>query len=527
MFNKKIISLIICILLLCSMLVGCGEQQVEQQDGEGKKEVSQEIVAGVRRDPGLAYGHGAFPPLTRVLETLIFRDVDLELKPGLATGWEVSDDGLTWTIQLREGVRFHDGTPFNAEVAKHNLERVLEKWPRRYGPIELIEAIDEYTVKVIHNKPFPMFLWSLAWPAASMISPAAIDDEGKVIEPVGTGLFKRTEWIQGERMVLKRNEDYWGTKPKIERVTLKVIPDPTTRVMALEAGEIDMIICGGGVLPEHVQTLRMHPEIEVLTVTGTMTRYVFFNNRESPFNDMPVRQAVMHALDPESITKYALEGYGTLMSSFVPHSEIDWMHPQPLLQFNKPDKAQELLQEAGWVDTDGDGIREKEGEKLEITFLLAKGCAQRQTIAEILLDQLRDIGMIVNIEIVDSGLWRERVGRGEFEMSIRGWSQPFVAPQSRFYDWLYSEGFFNIAMGIFYNNPHVDELVQQLVHEIDIPKAQEISFVIQEIVAEEVPVIPIHDVTLINAVRSNIKGYEVHPMRVVNWEDIYVAGASE
>ena len=534
MFNKKIISLIICILLLCSMLAGCGAQQADKQltdkgeEAVTQVEVPQEVIAGLGRDPGTAYGYGAHPPLTRILEPLIFRDVELGHIPGLATSWEVSADGLTWTIQLREGVKFHDGTLFNAEAVKHNLERVAERWPGRFGAIKSIEAVGEYTVKVIHEEPFVPFHYSLAWPGAAMISPAAIDEEGKVSEPIGTGPFKRVEWVTGEKLVMERNEDYWGEKPKLERVTLKVIPDRTTRIMALEAGEIDMIIDTGGVSPEHVPVLLMHPEIEVLTVSGAVPHYMTLNTRSVFFDDVRVRRAIMHAIDPASIISYALEGYGKVMTTVTPHSEKAWMYPEPLFQFNNPDKARELLQEAGWIDTDGDGIREKDGEKFEITFLLASGLVGRwpyDTIAEIMQAQLQEVGIQLELLTVDTGLWREKMKAGEAEISIRPWAG--ISPHTRLEAWLHSEGTNVLGMGIFYSNPEMDSLLEELLLTTDEKEAKRLAFEIQRIAAQDVPIIPVYDEVLVNAVRKNIRGYELHPWFTVNWEDIYVAGADE
>lgn len=521
---KKATMLVVGVLLLSTMLLGCPVPQA----GEVDVEVLQEVVAGLGRDPGVAYGYGAHPPLTRVLEPLIFRDVKLEHKPGLATSWEVSDDGLTWTIDLRQGVRFHDETPFDAEAVRHNLARVSERWPGRFGLIKSIEAVGEYTVKVIHEEPFVPFLYSLTWPGAAMISPAAIDDEGKVSEPIGTGPFKRVEWVTGEKLVMERNEDYWGGMPKLERVTLKVIPDPTTRIMALEAGEIDMIIDTGGVSPEHVPTLLLHPEIEVLTVPGAVPHYMSFNTARTPFDDVRVRRAVMYAIDPDSIISYALEGFGKVMTSVTPHSEKAWMYPEPLFQFNNPDRARELLWDAGWVDTDGDGIRERDGEDFEVTFLLASGLVGRwpyDTIAEIVQAQLKDVGIRVDIEVVDTGLWREKVRRGEAEISMRPWAA--ISPQTRLEAWLHSEGTNVLGMGIFYSNQEVDKLIEELMRTTDEKEAKRLAFEIQKIAAQDVPIIPVYDEILINAVRDNIRGYELHPWFVVNWEDIYVAGASE
>ncbi len=481
------------------------------------------ITAGMGRDPATMYDYGAHPPLTRVLEPLIFKDLELGLKPGLAESWDTSADALNWTIKLREGVSFHDGTPFNAESVVHNIRRAAEVWPGRFGPVERIEVLEEHKVKITHSEPFAPFLYTLAWPGAAMISPRAVDDEGNIEEPIGTGPFIRESWTADEEMVLVANDDYWGTSPRLERITLKVIPDATTRMMALEAGEIDMIIDTGGVLPEQVPTLKLHDDIELMSVAGAVPHYMSLNTAESPLDDVRVRRAIMHAIDPASIIQYALEGQGEVMSSIIPYSEMDWMHPEDLYQFNRPEKAEELLDQAGWNNINSNGIRELDGKECQLSFVLASGLIGRwpyQTIAEIIQHQLKEVGIRVEIEVMETGLWRETLQKSEADLSIRPWAG--ISPHNRLYDWLHSEGSNTLAMGIFYQNSELDEAIEELMSTPDDDQASDLMTGIQETAAEELPLIPIYDEVLINAVRDNVKGYTLHPWFTVNWEDIYL-----
>lgn len=516
-------GILLLMVIVLTMAGGCAPGQENRED-PGVDAPLQEVVAGLGRDPGEQYGYGAHPPLTRVLEPLLFQDVELGLKPGLAVGWETSSDGLTWTLELAAGVTFHDGTPFDTEAVVHNLERVSKTWPGRLGSVEEIEAVDELLVEVRHREPFAPFLYALAWPGSAMISPGAVAEDGKVMEPVGTGPFMRESWDPGEQMVLVRNENYWGDPATLERITLKFIPDPTTRMMALEKGEIQMIIDTGGVLPEHVSTLLLHPEIDVMTIPGAVPHYMSLNTKKVPLDDVRVRLAVMHAIDPESMIGYALEGYGKSMTSIIPHSEQDWLHPRSLYDFNNPERARELLQEAGWQDGGGRGVLQKNGEELSLKLLLSSALAGRWPyipMAEIMQAQLSAVGFEVEIEVVEAGLWRETLEKGGAHMSMRPWAG--ISPQSRLQEWLHSKGENTLSMGTFYHNPKVDDLIDGLLKTTGDTPARELSAAIQEIAAAEVPVIPIYDEVLINAVRGNIKGYVLHPWFLINWEDIYVA----
>ena len=526
---KRLTVITLCILMIAGVFTGCGNQPAgtpkelsKEQDSPKELAALQQVVAGLGRDPGEIYGYGAHPPLTRVLEPLMFQDLELGLIPGLAVQWDASADGLSWTIQLREGVQFHDSTPFDSAAVIHNLWRISEMSPGRFGPVEKIEALGELKIKVTHSEPFAPFLYSLSWAGSAMISPNAVNEDGSIKEPIGTGPFARESWTPSEEMVLARNNSYWGGTPILERVILKYIPDPATRMMALEAGEIDMIIDTGGVLPEQVPTLSMHPDIEVLNIAGAVPHYMTLNTREWPFNDQQVRKAVMYAVDPESIIEYALEGYGKVMTTVTPHSEKNWMHADALYEYNNPDKAKELLKQAGWVDS-ASGILQKDGQELRVKFLLSSSLVGRwpyATIAEIVQAQLRDVGIAVEIEVVEAGLWKETLQKGEANMSIRPWAG--ISPQSRLHEWLHSKGENSAPMGIFFNNPEIDQLIESLLMTTDEKAAKELAYQIQEIASVEVPIIPIYDEVLINAVRSNIKGYKLHPWFTMNWEEIYV-----
>ena len=541
MFKKTAVFFILAFLLF-SILSGCrtnaGETittekeltilQTETAEDKSppatdKTQAPQEIIAGLGRDPGVQYGYGAHPPLTRVLEPLLFNDVELSYLPGLAKSWEISPDGLTWTLMLVEGVKFHDGTDFNADAVKHNLLRVIKTSPDLFGKIESINILDNYTIEINHSKPFGSFLYSLSWPGAAMISPEAIDEEGRVIEPIGTGPYKRVEWISGERMVLEKNDDYWAGQPILEKITLVNIPDATTRLLALEAGEIDMIIDTGGIMPEHVAMIKTFKDINVLSTDGAVPHYMSINTIKAPFDDVNVRKAIMHALNPEGIIQYALEGYGKIMTSVTPNSEPFWLHPDNLYEFNNQQKAIDMLEQSGWTDADGNGILDKDGKDFIITFLLSTSLIGRWpylTIAEIVQAELKKIGIIVEIKILDGGLWSKTLREGGADLSIRPWAG--ISPQTRLFSWLHSRGDQNIAMGINLSNPEIDRLIDLALAETDENKARELLLEVQEIAADQVSIIPVYDEVLINATKKNVKGYKLHPWFYVNWEEIYI-----
>jgi peptide/nickel transport system substrate-binding protein len=508
--NRKIAILTVCLLLLSTMLAGCGEQPPE---------VPKEVVAGLGRDAGGVYG-GAHhhPPLTRLFEMLVTTGFESEIVPQLATSWETSDDGLIWTFYLREGVKFHDGTPFNAEAAAFALEMHNKRRPGHLGPLASIEAADEHILRIIHTEPFACLLYQLTWPFFSMASHAAFDTNGTIIDPIGTGPFKEKEWIRDEKLVLVRNEDYWGGMPKLEKITLKHIPDDTPRVMALEAGGIDMIIDVGGVPPEHAKDLENNPEIEIMTKPIATVRNLLFNTRKPPFDEVKVRQAIQYGIDRESIIQFTLEGLGVLTGSAVVPSIVGWHNPEIMVKYDL-EKARQLLKEAGWTDTDEDDTLDKNGKEFRVSLIISPRWPA-PTIAEVIQGQLRELGIIVEIQVLEAGVWSAAIRRGDHHMTIHALS--FIGPHNALYRSFHSKGDLNLARGVFFQNTRVDELTELGKRTIDVEKRHQYYLEVQSIVAEEAPLIPLFGEMMINAVRTNIRGYKLHPWFVVNWEDIYI-----
>ncbi|MBT9159733.1 MAG: ABC transporter substrate-binding protein [Dehalococcoidia bacterium] len=519
MLNKKMISLIICVLLLCTMLAGCVEQQAE----EVEVEVPQEVVAGLSRDAGDSPRFKVNPYLTGILETLVILDEKMEPQPWLAKSWNVSEDGLTWTLYLREGVYFHDGTPFNADAVKVNIERIEDERPGFLGELQSIEVIDDYVIKFTHSEPFAPFIETLAWGTLfAIVSPNAIDEKGNIIEPIGTGAFKFYEHVPDDRLVMVRNEDYWGGIPKLEKITLKSIPDHLTRIMALEAGEVDLITC---ILPEHASILINDPEITMLIEPSSTSHFLIFNNNRTPFDDVRVRQAVRYAINTETMVEHAMEGFGIVGMGITPPNIESWFHPEIGAPEFNPEKSRELLQEAGWVDIDGDGMMEKDGEKFKVRFALNTlylAMYPHLTMAEIIQAQLSDVGIEVELIVLERGAYFDGLRAGELEMCFDAF--PFLTgePDFVFYRSFHSEGDWNPRFGMFYNNPRVDELLELGKTTTNFQERREIYHEIEEIIVDEVPLYTLMYGKNIDAIRNHVQGSHRHSIFGLYWADVYL-----
>ncbi|MFQ6054183.1 MAG: ABC transporter substrate-binding protein, partial [Candidatus Bathyarchaeia archaeon] len=246
--------------------------------------------------------------------------------PSLATSWEMSEDGLEYTFELRQGVTFEDGSPFNASVVKFSFERLMGVGAGPASPFEAldhVEVVDTYTVKFVLKRPFAPFLWTLASNFARIVPPSVMKHEvegdwGQAWlsdHSIGSGPFRIESFLRGERVVLVRNENYWGTPPKLEKLIVRIIPEASTLRMELEAGTIDM---AEGIIIEDIEKLKENPDIEVFETLGIGTTFLFFNTQKPPFDDRRVRLAIAHALDYDDIIAGPMKGYAQQVQGPIP-----------------------------------------------------------------------------------------------------------------------------------------------------------------------------------------------------------------
>ncbi|WP_371055208.1 ABC transporter substrate-binding protein [Rhodosalinus sp. K401] len=340
-----------------------------------------------------------------------FRE-DGSVVPGLAESWEISDDGLTYTFTLREGVSFHDGTAMDAEDVKFTLERLLADESTNaqkalYEAIETVEVLDALTVRLTLSRPEGSLLFNLAWGDAVIVAPESVADIKT--NPVGTGPFRFVDWVQGDRVEIARHDGYWGEAPALERATFKFISDPTAAFAAMMAGDIDAFQAFPA--PENLPQFEADPRFEVLIGSTEGETILSTNNGQPPFDDLRVRQALAHAIDRQEIIDGAMFGYGTPIGThFAPH------HPAYLdLTDNSahdPERARALLAEAGYPDG------------FTTTLKLPPPSYARRG-GEIVAAQLREVGIETEITNLEWAQWLEEVFRGkDYGLTIVSHTEP-------------------------------------------------------------------------------------------------------
>lgn len=430
-----------------------------------------------------------------IFSTMITVDRDFNPEGDLAKDWEVSDDGKSWTFHLHEGVKWHDGEDLTADDVVFTYNIPINKeydGPRAYTykDIESVTKIDDYTVKFRLNQPSAAFL-----PIAMQVGilPEHILGDVPITElgehefntksPIGSGPYAFDKWADGEYIKLEAFDDYHHGRPKIDTLTYKIVPDSNALMAQLQAGDINYT----GVASEHVELANELSEdgiIKLQSGENNAWEYIIWNLRDPLFQDLKVRQALSHGLDKEAIIEAVVYGQGTV--AHAPGSPANWAYNPDTIKYEyNPERAKELLSEAGWVEG-SNGILEKDGENFSFTIKTSQG-ESREKIAEVAQQQYAALGIEVDIEVMEWSAFVEDTGppNWNFDAQVSGMS--IGSDPDPTYFWHSSE----IEAGLnysAYSNPKVDELLDKQITILDQDERYELIKEADAIVAEELPV---------------------------------------
>lgn len=399
---------------------------------------------------------------SNIFEGLTRFGPDGAVNPGLAETWEISEDGLTWTFNLRHGVTFHDGTEFEASDVVFSLDRARSEDSTNaqkalFEGIASVEAVDAHTVKITLIAPNGNFLFNLAWGDAVIVAPESI--ENITTKPVGTGAFTFANWVQGDAITILRNDAYWGDAPALESATFKFISEPSAALNAMMAGDVDAF--SGFPAPENLNQFEADPRFQVLVGSTEGETILSTNNKMPPFDNVKVRQALAHAIDRQAIIDGAMFGYGTPIGThFAPHNP-DYVDLTGNSQYD-PEKARALLAEAGFADG------------FTTTLKLPPPSYARRG-GEIIAAQLREVGIETEISNLEWAQWLEEVFRGkDFGLTIVSHTEPFdIGIYAR------PEYYFQ------YDNAEFQTLMDTLTAETDPAKRSEMIATAQQTIADD------------------------------------------
>jgi peptide/nickel transport system substrate-binding protein len=434
------------------------------------------------------------------------------LEPDLAEKWTLSSDNKTYTFTLRDGLKFSDGSPIKASDVKFSLERLRDTkdsvMGSMYKIITKVEAPDDKTVVITTDKPSAPLLSTLAMFAAAVVPESVVKAEGDDFgtKPVGAGAFVLKNWAHGDKVELVKNPNYWeASRVKLDGVQWLYVPDDNTRMLKLQAGEVDAAIF---VPFNMVSQLEKNPDIQVHLDPSSREDFLIINEMHKPLGDVRVRQAICQAIDREAIVKAVLFGNGTVANSFIPGGALYYNKDNPTCKYD-PESAKKLLTDAGATD-------------LNLKLLIDSGNSVNDQTAVLIKDNLAKVGINIDIVKEESGQEWDSTVAGDYDLSIEYWTNDIIDPDEKATFSLYGKDD-NRSYYTGYNNPHVTELIDQGRAEMDPAKRTAIYNEIQKIASTEVNWVDLYYSPFRNASRKNVKNFYQNPTGRFMLEDTEIS----
>lgn len=533
---KKYLALLLIVTLVFGvLLIGCAPDVVDPDpdpDPDPDNDVvvvDQDIVIAIgaepeNLDPLKMMSAPAATIAEHMIENLIYLAEDGTLQPALAESWEPSEDGLSWFLNLREGVSFHDGTPFNAEAVKYNLDRFMAKgdfegedpavFAFLLGRVTAVEVVDEYTVEILLSDVFAPIASHLSHSFIGMHSPASLEALGadeNVEAPVGTGPFKYVSWDRGEQIYMERNDDYWGGAPTLDSVTFKFVPEAGSRVIMLETGEVHAIMA---VPPTDISRLEAEADIDVVFQNSVRVIYIGFNLDDDKFTDVRVRQALNYAINKDAIIETIFQGVGEPSSAPIVPAIFGYTQVGPY-EYN-PERAVELMAEAGYPD----------GFDIEL-FHPTGRYPQDATVTEAVQAMLAEVGVNASLTTYDWGTYLDTVivepNQAEHDAYMLGWGTVTLDADYGLFALFHSSQWPPVGNNVsYYANDEVDALLDEARITPDRGVREGLYREAIQLIWNDAPWIFLHNEGQVNAVRSNIKGLIHHPLENISAWNAYI-----
>jgi peptide/nickel transport system substrate-binding protein len=429
------------------------------------------------------------------------------LEPGLAESWEVSKDGLTYTFKLRDA-KFEDGSPITAKDAVFSIVRLRDNpasvLKDSFKVIKTAEAKDDRTLVVTLDQPITSFLSLLAMPSVSILSQKAVEaagDEGYAEKPMASGAFSLAEWRRGDRVILKKNPNFWqADKVKLDGIEWISLVDDNTRMLKLQAGEID---CSIFVPFSKEAELKKDPNLNILVTPSTREDALLINHEKGALGKKEVREALDLAIDKKAIVDTVTFGLGQVANSYIPAGAL-YHNDKNLARPYDPEKAKQLLKDAG-------------AEGLALSYLAQAGDVVDEQIAILLQQQLAKAGVTVTIQKMDaSQIWQTLVD-GNYELATNYWTNDILDPDQKTTFVLGHDS--NLNYMTRYKNDKVKELVEKARVEADTEKRKEMYTELQAMAKEDVNWIDLYYSPFINGCRKNVTDFHQNPLGRFFFED--------
>lgn len=484
-----------------------GDDAADDADGDDDAASSGTFVAAIGQqpdqlDPHITSAYASFQVLENVYDTLVVPNADtLEMEPSLATGWEVSDDDLTWTFTLEEGVTFHDGSEFDSADVVYSYNRIIDEELSnafRFATVESVEAPDPQTVVITVSEPTPNLLANLGgFKGMAILPEGAADELDLATEANGTGPFQLVD--QGpDAITLEAFADHWGGAPAVDAVEFRFISEPTTALTELQTGGIHWT---DNIPPQQIEQLSGDDALVLETTPSTDYWYWTANFAVEPFGDPLVREALAYAIDREAITQAATFGAGSANQTAIPEGSFFASDYAPYS--HDPERARQLLEEAGVSD-------------LSMNLMVTDEFPQTVTAAEVIAANLAEVGITVDIQTETFATWLDRQAQGDFDSLMLGWLGN-IDPFDYYHGQHLSDGGFN-AQG--YVNEEVDALLLEAATTTDQDERKALYDEAVQMIVDDGSYWYLYNPDVVQAWSPEVEGYEIRADRAIDFSSV-------
>ena len=473
----------------------------------GTLRIGLDVDAGTG-DPRLMRDTSAFRLKELVYSGLIYIKPDYTPAPQVAESWE-NPDPKTWIFKLRKGVKFHNGQELKAADVKYTYDTELDEKlaaPNRsfYTPIQKVEVVDDYTVKFTLDAPYGPFL---SYMDLGILPKAVAEKEGDKFgnNPIGTGPFKFVSWKRGDTIELEAFADYFEGRPKLDKVLLKIVPDNSARVVALESGDLDIV--QSPLSPQDVTRMQTKTGFKVTRIPAAGYTYISLNTGDPILSDVKVRQALSYLVNRQQILDTIFKGIGKVAKGPIPPGMWAYTEDLPSYDYNTA-KAAQLLDEAGWK-LGSDGKRTKGGQPLKLTIRTHTEDPDRRQIIEVLQAEFTKVGITADTSVIDFATMINDMTASKYQIAVIGWLN-LANPDRAMFRQFTIGGAGNYGK---YNNPDVDKLIKDARTTIDQAKAKEMYITATKQVIQDAPYIFLQYQEYIIVQSAKVNGFVVNPVQ--------------
>jgi peptide/nickel transport system substrate-binding protein len=456
-------------------------------------------------DPNKTSAYFSFEVLENVYDTLVEPDADLQMRPALAESWDVTPDQLTWTFHLRPGVKFHDGSPLTADDVVFTYRRIIDEELSNVDKliaVTEVRATNPSTVVIRLKQPTPNLLTNLGgFKGMAIVQRKNVESGQIATHPMGTGPFAFAGQKSGDSITLNANPDYWDGTPKVSGVIFRFIPEKSTALSALQAGEIDWT---DSIPPQRVNQLKDDDSVHLAVTPSNDYWYLALNEARKPWNDVRVRQAIAYAIDRDAIV--AATSYGTAAKNELAIPKGNFWHTDYDKYTDNIEQAKRLLDQA-------------KASPKNMDMLVTTEYPETVTAAQIIADNLAPLGITVNIRTVDFATWLDEQNSGHFDMLMMGWLGN-IDPDDFYYAQHHTDGTSNAQK---YSNPEVDRLLDAGRVETNQDARADIYRKAATIIADECSYIYLYNPSVIQAWNKEMSGYDARRDKAIRFRTASVS----